>query len=305
MTGPGKHPLVSVIVPVYNDAGRIGKCIGALMSQTYPGDRTEIIIVDNGSTDNTREVVERHPVVMLREDGIRSSYAARNRGVINAKGEILAFTDADCIPHADWLEKGVARMQDIPGCGLIAGRINLFFQKPDQPNAVELYESKMIFRQKENIERHRYGATANVFTYKEVFNRVGLFNCEMKSGGDNEWGLRVYVGGYVQVYADDVCVAHPARHSIVQLYRRTARLVGGKHDKYGKYAYSTSELIKNLAHSFKTIVARIIGTSFNLFPDKSVNGIRQKLSIIYISILIEIFRNIERMRLFIWGQSRR
>ena len=96
-------PFVSVIVPVYNDGQRIGKCIEALLIQTYPQAHFEIIIVDNGSNDNTRSVIEEHPVKLLVEDRIQSSYAARNKGIKNAKGEVIAFTDADCIPAPDWI----------------------------------------------------------------------------------------------------------------------------------------------------------------------------------------------------------
>src|SRR3990170_3006911 len=103
-------PKISVIVPVYNDAQRIGKCIESLLQQTYPHEKYEVIIIDNGSTDETREVIKKYPVKLLIEDKIQSSYAARNKGIKNAKGEVIAFTDSDCIPGNDWIERGVANL---------------------------------------------------------------------------------------------------------------------------------------------------------------------------------------------------
>jgi len=229
IVNPEKDTLVSVIVPVYNDAQRIGKCIEALLNQTYPKEKYEIIIVDNGSTDETREVIKKYPVKLLIEDKIQSSYAARNKGILNADEEVIAFTDADCIPASDWIDKGVRYLFQIPNCGLIGGKIKLFCDDPAKPKAVELYDILMGFNQKKDIEKYKYGSTANVFTLKQVFNTVGLFKADLKSGGDNEWGRRVCYYGYTQIYAADVVVDHPARGSFRQLHNRVIRLAGGNY----------------------------------------------------------------------------
>ena len=65
MSQPAPLPFVSIIVPVYNDRKRIGRCIESLLRQSYPADRREIIIVDNNSTDGTRDVIGRYPVTLL------------------------------------------------------------------------------------------------------------------------------------------------------------------------------------------------------------------------------------------------
>ena len=69
-------PLVSVVVPAYNEADCIGDCLDALVEQTYPDDRYEVVVVDNGSVGETRRVVRAYPVTLRLEDRIRSSYAA-------------------------------------------------------------------------------------------------------------------------------------------------------------------------------------------------------------------------------------
>src|SRR3712207_160037 len=96
-------PYVTVIVPVYNDAGRVGSCLAALEAQTYPRQRYEVIVVDNGSTDATPAVVQSFRVRLLFERQVRSSYAARNAGLAEAKGVIIALTDSDCTPTPGWL----------------------------------------------------------------------------------------------------------------------------------------------------------------------------------------------------------
>jgi glycosyltransferase involved in cell wall biosynthesis len=75
---------VSVVIPVFNGENIIGTCIKSILKQSYPNEKYEIIIVDNGSTDTTREIIKRYPVKMLIEDSIRSSYGARNTGIKHA-----------------------------------------------------------------------------------------------------------------------------------------------------------------------------------------------------------------------------
>ena len=299
---PNEFPFVSVIVPVYNDGQRVGQCIEALLKQTYPRTRYEALIVDNGSTDETPSVIEKYPVRMLREREIQSSYAARNKGIMNAEGEVIAFTDADCIPAPDWIEKGVANLLGVPNCGLIAGRIKPSFKDPKRPTPIEIYESVMHFGQNRRVQRDRYGATANVFTYKKVFENIGLFNDTLKSGGDNEWGRRVFSSGYKQIYADDACVAHPTRYSLKQLRDRIIRLAGGGYDQNRQRPFF---VLWGLVKSTKTIFSLFIRTVFGLMPVRNLKGIKQKFQFLLICIYVEFLLNCERIRLSAGGISKR
>ncbi|MFN6945100.1 MAG: glycosyltransferase [Cytophagaceae bacterium] len=297
------EPFVSVIVPVYNDAGRIEKCIEALMNQTYPQNRYEILIVDNGSTDDTCSVIKKYPVKLLAEKEKQSSYAARNKGIKNAMGEVIAFTDSDCIPASNWIEKGVKNLLQTHNCGLVAGRINIFFRKPDKPNAVELYDSITNFKQKEDLEKRRFGSTANVFTFKSVFDKVGLFNDSLKSGGDNEWGRRVFSSGYSQIYADDVCVAHPARDSLSQLYKRYTRLTGGCYEQYCRG--SLRIYIKELLKSIKSILGLSGRIILGIYPVETLKSAKMKVQFFLVYIYVQIISNFERTRLLLGGKPKR
>lgn len=93
---------VSVIIPTFNGAARIANCIDALLPQVAGRD-AEIVVVNDGSTDNTAEVVARYPAVRLITQTNAGPAAARNRGAREAKGSIILFTDDDCMPSADWL----------------------------------------------------------------------------------------------------------------------------------------------------------------------------------------------------------
>ena len=100
-------PKVSVIVPVFNNSEQLVKCIYALVNQSYPADLYHIIVVDNGSTEKIKNVLLGFTGVTYILENRPGSYIARNTGIKYASGEIIAFTDSDCIPKYDWLENGI------------------------------------------------------------------------------------------------------------------------------------------------------------------------------------------------------
>jgi len=222
-------PVVSVIIPVFNDSQRLQICLEALENQTYPANMYEVIVVDNGSDKAVEKIVGHFVQASVVVENRPGSYAARNKGVSSAKGEVIAFTDSDCIPKRDWIENGVVNLLHDFNCGLVAGRIELFFKNPEKLTTVEQYERLKAFPQKEYIDKKHFGVTANIFTLKSVFKKVGLFNENLKSNGDLEWGQRVFLFGYNQVYEKDSCVAHPARSSFRQLHQKIARVTKGGH----------------------------------------------------------------------------
>jgi glycosyltransferase involved in cell wall biosynthesis len=99
---------ISVIVPAYNAATTIDRCLDAVAQQTAPREGYEILVVDDGSADETCIRVTQHRGVSLLTQDHAGPAAARNRGVERARGEIVLFTDADCAPAPDWIEHMVA-----------------------------------------------------------------------------------------------------------------------------------------------------------------------------------------------------
>lgn len=116
---------VSVIIPACNEAHAIGHCLRALANQSVARETYEVIVIDDGSVDSTARVVEKFPARLLRQSN-RGAPAARNLGILEARGRWTAFTDADCIPSRKWIEhllKAVENRQktSIPPLGA-AGR---------------------------------------------------------------------------------------------------------------------------------------------------------------------------------------
>lgn len=218
-------PFVSVIIPVLNDPHRLMLCLAALERQTYPSDRYEVIVIDNGSDKPITGLVNAFPHAFDLYQSEPGSDAARNKGLEAARGAVLAFTDADCIPELDWLEKGVSCLINNPYYDRVGGEVAVFYKDPSHPTSVELYEKVTAFPQKTYIETGQYSVTANMFTYRRVFDAVGPFRSGLKISGDREWGIRAAQAGYTIHYAKEVQVAHPARYSFNQLARKHTNVI--------------------------------------------------------------------------------
>jgi len=223
--------MISVIIPVYNDSENLQKCLTALKNQSINVDLFEVLVIDNNSEEDILHVVEKfgdRNVKYLKEEKI-GSYAARNLGIANSQGEIIAFTDSDCIPKNDWLEKGTACLKYATMPGVVGGRIQLTF-RGERPNYPEIYEKHTAFRQKENLATGTC-VGANWFSYKSVLNQFGGFNSKLKSGGDTELSGLISHHGYKAIYCEEAVIFHPARHSFKALGIKYARLYGGRFDR--------------------------------------------------------------------------
>lgn len=300
-------PFVSVIVPVFNDVERLKTCLEAIDTQSYPKNLYEVIVVDNASDagQNIKNVVAQFRSAIAAYESTPGSYAARNKGISIAKGSVIAFTDADCIPAFDWLEKGVKNLLATDNCGLVVGKVNLFFKNPDQPTAVELYESITAFPQERLLRDRKAGATANVFTWKAVFDRVGLFNANLKSNGDMEWGKRVYEAGYQQVYAKDTCVAHPTRYSWADLYKRTVRLAGGVYNLYIKPDDHFIQRQKMFVRLLFASIVPPVNFVVNAFQDSRLQSFEEKIKVSVTMCFVRYVSAWELTRLKLGGTANR
>ena len=307
MSNIEKSLFVSIIVPVYNNTKLLETCLESLQNQTYPREFYEVIVVDNASEEDIASVANQFSQVTLTYESKPGSYAARNKGISLAKGEILAFTDSDCIPAENWIEKGVEKLLQVPNCGLVAGKIELFFKIPNQPTAIELYDAITHLDQKKNVNRGQFGATANIFTFASRFKSVGLFNDELKSGGDVEWSRRVSSQGYKLIYSEEVCIKHPTRSSLKQLYKKVTRTIGGHYtlgDKnIGSYNRQKGDLalLREILQRLKPPISYLRWQ----LSDERLQDKKQKLLFIWVIIFINYSIAWELIRLRIGGKAKR
>ena len=220
---------VSVIIPVRNSVDSLRLCLECLERQTFPTESFEIIVVDNASTVDMQAIQSEFPNVRWHWEGSVGSYAARNSGLTQANGEIIAFTDADCLPAPSWLQHALAALQET-NATILGGRIEFLPPEGNKLNVYEIIEetTTLMLDHKRVIEKRGGAFTANLITYKSVFARIGLFNAALQSSGDFEWVQRATAKGERLLYADSVIIQHPRRSSFAVLWQRAKRVAGGK-----------------------------------------------------------------------------
>ncbi|ELZ46334.1 glycosyltransferase AglI [Halorubrum coriense DSM 10284] len=225
-------PLVSVVVPVYNDPDGIEATLDALRRQTAPGERYEVIVVDNGSTDETRDVVREHlaggtfdGLRLFVEDDVQSSYAARNAGISAASGSVVAFVDADMVVDPGWVET-VAREMAATDAEYLACDVQLF--TTGEEGTVAKYNRLKDLNVERLVEELSFGPTCSLVVTRALLEDVGGFDARIQSSGDLEFGNRVAASGRELRYTTDVVAYHPTRTTLGALLRKSRRLGRGK-----------------------------------------------------------------------------
>lgn len=221
-------PEISVVIPVYNDPAGIRETLESLLT-AISGRDAAAIVVDNGSTDNTpaviREYSEEYPsVYWISEREIQGSYAARNAGIRRSESPILAFLDADMTVPADWLDTVVAALdnREAPYIGC-----NVELILPDRPTFAARFDYHTGFPVDQYIERQQFAPTCGLLVRRSVFEDVGLFDHRLISGGDKEFGQRVFDAGYELHFAGQVTMFHPTRNRIRDLVSKDLRVGRG------------------------------------------------------------------------------
>ena len=295
---------VSVIVPVYKGMDVIEKCLSALEVQTYISEDYEIIVIDNGENPGIEGLVAQFGQARLLREKKPGSYAARNLGIINSCGDIVAFTDADCVPNNDWIQNGVKSLLLHKKQGAIGGDVRIFTMNP-RPTSVELYEQTMSLNQYKYIRYHKFAVTANLYTFRSVIDVVGMFDEKLKSGGDYEWCQRLRNAGYEVVYAKDVVVLHPARATLKQLYLKVTRVVGGVYSyKKNEKSNKKSAVIEDYRY-YLDLMTRKFHVLKRIYQSEEYGGICNTVRIIYIAGLVKLIQKVERIRLMFGGGPKR
>jgi glycosyltransferase involved in cell wall biosynthesis len=243
--------LISVIVPTYNRADSLTGAIQALLAQTYPS--FEIIVVDDGSTDRTVNVARRHNRVQYLRQNHCGPAAARNAGGHEAQGEIIAFTDDDCMPPADWLSRIAQGYVDYPEVAAIGGPC----RAPDaivQANAYARYEwtyergmlppaayvawltqGQLDWRAQWPSQGDYLGGmdcptgrTNNMSVRRDVFQKLNGFDASfpLAAAEDADFKIRLCLAGHRLLWLDALIVEHHHPYT----FRRFCR----QHVGYGR-----------------------------------------------------------------------
>jgi GT2 family glycosyltransferase len=219
---------ISVVIPHLNQPDLLDLCLSRITPQTSGEgwELAEILVCDNGSSPDcpAAAICAAHPPARLIDAAdIPGPGHARNRGVAEAQGALIAFTDSDTIPAPDWLARIAAAFDADPGLEVLGGDIRISRADPARITPVEAYESVFSFRARDYVERDHYAATANMAALKAVFDRVGPFG-GIEIAEDIDWGRRATAAGVRICYVPQVLVQHPARADFPELARKWDRL---------------------------------------------------------------------------------
>lgn len=186
-------PLISVLIPTYNYGKFIGKCIDSVLKQTYKN--FEIIVVDDGSTDNTKDVVSKFPEVKYYRQENKGVSVARNKLLKAAKGEYIAFIDADDYWAETKLEKQLEYLKEHTDEDIVFSICRNFFDNEKTAN-----DKKAQFLAQTDF----LAGIPSALIKKEVFDKYGFFKEDMEYGEDSEWLMRVRLHGVKSGRIDEV-----------------------------------------------------------------------------------------------------
>jgi len=210
-------PFVTVVIPALNEAQVISDCLRALHGQSYPHERFEVVIVDNGSTDATARIARESGATVMHV-AERSAYVARNAAIRATTGDYLAFTDADCVPVAVWIEELIAA-ESREQTGVVAGHIDYQMSFDSLGNRMLIASrNKDVIRA--NVCIHRCAPTGNVMIRRRLFEQHGLF-CEAAYGSDIAMSKRLSGLGHPPVFAPEATVVHQCDLSSWEYLSRT------------------------------------------------------------------------------------
>ncbi|MDN3667871.1 glycosyltransferase family A protein [Echinicola jeungdonensis] len=225
--------IISVIIPYYKDYDRLILLLEKLQEQELDSDLYEVIIVNNDPEIQLKlpDNFNAKYSLKLVDEFTPGSYAARNKGITESKGKILAFTDSDCLPDSSWLSNALKIFSKDTNkeIGILTGPVPLFYKRPDKLTFAEVYEKYTGFST-EAYAKEGHAITANWFSYCSVIQEFNGFNRGIKSNGDSELSKKITTK-YEIKFTPNVIVRHPSRHLVKEIVYKYRRLLGGTYER--------------------------------------------------------------------------
>ncbi|GEN33548.1 MULTISPECIES: mycofactocin biosynthesis glycosyltransferase MftF [Aneurinibacillus] len=236
-------PFVSIVIPVRNRPADIRRCIESVLCCHYPRDRFEIIVIDDFSTDNeTKEAIKEYDVRLIEMEQNVGQSCCRNIGVREAKGEVIAFTDSDCVVSHNWLRLLTQPFVD-ENIAIVGGGVDSYSSKKALDRYEEVRSPLHMGERGGEIGPGKlipYIPTCNVFIRRSAFLQVGGFKEEMRVGEDVDLIWRVLQQGNKGWYIPEGRILHRHRNRMSEFIVRRAQ-----------YAASEALLEKNFSFNRK------------------------------------------------------
>jgi glycosyltransferase involved in cell wall biosynthesis len=247
----------SVIIPTFEDWDGLQACLDCLAAQTAAPETFEVIVANNNPSPEVPASLRLPPNARVIHAQKPGSYAARNVALRQSQGDVLFFTDSDCLPDRRWIEAGLAAIAPLGPPGRVAGAIELF-PKGEHWTGIELYD-RIKHMNQELFFQSGWCATANLVVRRAAFGMVGLFDEDRFSGGDSEWNHRATALGCELVYGADVLIRHPSRGEFAELAKKRRRITGGFHQNELRGVLPKRSLLSYLSLVSTSDIADIMG----------------------------------------------
>jgi glycosyltransferase involved in cell wall biosynthesis len=282
---------VSIVIPALNEQQYIGECISHIQQLDYPASLVEIIVVDNGSTDDTISILKEYHVNFSIDKAANIS-KLRNIGAERTKGDLICFVDADCFVDRSWLKNAVETINKIKNIGITGS----YYGIQEKPTWVEKtwYELK-----KDIVGEVNFISSGNMIIHRKIFNEVGGFDETVITGEDYELCQRVRKHGYIIYNDPQIKVTHMGN------FKKLSDIIK-KERWYGIGMFSTikhGQISKPLLISFVTAILML------LVPTSLFVGFRIfifiTLMLLSIPILVSTYfiQNVKQKHLWLFIKS--
>lgn len=287
---PSNNIEYSIVIPHYEDVTRLYRCLAFLMQtlrRTRNGSNAEVVVVDNGTHAPLDDIVKNFRKVRFVVEKNKGAAEARNRGVRETIGSAIFFLDADCVPSEDWFIEAV---NCIKTCDIVGGRIDTFDETPPPRNGAQAFEQIFAFDQERYVKRKNFSVTANLLTWRHIFEDVGGFKNLLSE--DVDWCLRAKEKGYQLVYNDRLLVRHPTRSDWAALRKKWRRLT------LESFALKSDTRFKNFYWSVRALLvflSPLLHTS-KIFSTPKPLSVYERLLAFVVLLRLRILRSYWMMR---------
>jgi len=270
-------PIITVIIPTHNSEATIQRCIQSITTQTYPTEKYEIIVVDDGSKDNTISIAKKSGVNLVLEIDSCFPGKARNIGVSKAKGNLLAFIDSDCEAELGWLETISKELQTYAAIGgpILNGN-------PQSNVAWAEYLMEFSgFHEYKKRSIINFIPSCNQVCRKETFNLIGGFR-DVGLSEDVFFGLSLKNVGVDLIFIPELKIRHLCRTDLNKFLLN--------YKKLAKYSVGTSEEVPKIYRVLSKTRLSIPLFFIVKLGARSLNSIRAKKFLIFIKTLPYVIR---------------
>lgn len=305
-------PKISIIIPAYNAERTIAQTIRAALCQDTDLP-VEVIVVDDGSTDKTAKIIQSFPsVIYLRQENAGPA-AARNTGWRHSRGEIVFFTDSDCVPHPDWVRKMLPHFSD-PAVGAVMGSYRLASPSKLLPIFIQ---AEIVYRHTHRLPRYpKVFGSYNVALRRSVLDETGGYAVGYRwaSGEDNDLSYRLLRAGHKIYFEPQARVAHyhtnqlfrylreQFRHGFwrVRMYRDHPAMMSGDDYTFWKDSVEVGLCLLILAGSLLLIICGFFAPAAPLFRRAGVLALGCSCALVLLEMIFS-FRFLRDLRLAGYG----